>query len=42
MEVAVAEACRIVPELYILEDAQPKATIQKLAAGVREVKAEVG
>jgi len=30
------------PELHIPEDAQPEAKIRKLAAGLREAKAEVG
>lgn len=42
LEASVAEAYRIVPELHISEDAQSEAKIWKLAARVREAKAEVG
>lgn len=42
MESVVVEACKTVPELHIPEDAQPKAKIITLVAGVREAKEEVG
>lgn len=37
----VVEACRIVTELYIPEEAQLEAKIQRLAMGVHEAKEEV-
>lgn len=42
MAVTVVEACKTLPELHILEDAQPEAKIQKLVVGIRDAKAEVG
>ena len=41
MELAVVEACKIVPKIHIPEDAQLEAKIRKLATGVCEAKVEV-
>lgn len=42
LESIAAEACRIVLELHILEDAQQEVKIIKLATSVSEAKAELG
>jgi len=39
--VAVVEACKIVPELHIREEAPLKPKIRKLPAGVHDAKVEV-
>lgn len=41
LESAVVEACKTVPELHILDDAQLEAKIRKLATDVREAKEKV-
>jgi len=41
-ELAIAKACKIVPELHIPKDAQPEVKIRKLAVGLRKAKADVG
>lgn len=42
LEAEITQACNMLPELHIPEDAESTTNIQKLAATVRESKDEIG